>query len=389
MGIEHVFVVYDPAKPTNRFDLGFRKAVTKIELVHFQSFSGEEEPDFHTHRDNAATAAAAAAEALAASQAAAAAAAAQAAANAAALQAAADADAAAAALRPAIQTFTVSHGTTDNVTALTVDIGSTVSFTCQFTNGYGEILLNGAAVTGHVTIGSSTTVNVDALGANSYTLRVTALNGTTATSSPIVIQTTVPGPVINSFDGGTMTQYTGHVTLVPNFSNGQGWLQQHLFGAFPNWSNTYRVVTSGQSIVVSPSATVDYTLKVTSNHSTSDHGPLSVTKTVTVAVTPDSLSHTLTIAGGSAHTWRYNLGTSQTFDLIWTAGADPGNFTNYEFGFVLVTSPGDYLGSSRAHQAFPVEDSAGVQRRHTLPGAPTYSKTFPVSGFQNMARIVG
>ena len=384
MGIEHVFVVYDPAKPTTRFDLGFRKAVTKIELMHYQPFRGEEEPDFGTHQADAVTAAAAAAEATAAAQAAADAAAAQAAANAAALQAAADADAAAAALRPAIQTFTASHGTHDNVTALTVDLGTTVSFTCQFTNGYGEILLNGAAVTNH--IAGNTTVNVDALGANSYTLRVTALNGTTATSSAIVIQTTVPGPVINSFDGGTMTQYVGHVTLVPNFSNGQGWLQQHLFGAFPNWSNTYSVVSSGQSIVVSPSATVDYTLKVTSNHSTSDHGPLSVTKTVTVAVTPDSLSHALTIAGGSTHTWRYNLGTSQTFDLIWTAGADPGNFTNYEFGFVLVTSPGDYLGSSRAHQAFPVEDSAGVQRRFSLPAAPTYSRTFSVSGFTNMPR---
>ena len=193
MGIEHVFVVYDPAKPTNRFDLGFRKAVTKIELVHFEGFAGEQVLDFATQRANAAAQQAAIDAALATSQAAAAAAAAQAAADAAALQAAADADAAAAALRPAIQTFTVSHGTDDNVTALTVDIGTTVTFTCQFTNGYGEILLNGAAVTGHVTIGSNT-VNVDALATNSYTLRVTAINGTTATSSPIVIQTTVPGP---------------------------------------------------------------------------------------------------------------------------------------------------------------------------------------------------
>ena len=62
MGIEHVFVVYDPAKPTNRFDLGFRKAVTKIELVHFESFSGETQPDFATQRANAAAAATAAAE---------------------------------------------------------------------------------------------------------------------------------------------------------------------------------------------------------------------------------------------------------------------------------------------------------------------------------------
>ena len=266
-----------------------------------------------------------------------------------------------------------------------MDIGTTVTFTCQFTNGYGEILLNGAAVTGHVTIGT-TTANVDALGANSYTLRVTALNGTTATSSPIVIQTTVPGPVINSFTGGTMTQYVGHVTLVPNFSNGQGWLQQHAVGALPVWSNTYSVVLSGSSIVVSPSASVDYTLRVTSNHSTSDHGPLSVSKTVTVVVTPDSLSHTLTIAGGSVHTWRYNFGSTQTFNVVWTAGADPGNFSQYEFGFVLPTGQdGRYLSSSRAHSAFPVETSAGVQRRHTLPAAPTYSQTFSVSGLQNMS----
>ena len=175
-----------------------------------------------------------------------------------------------------------------------------------------------------------------------------------------------------------MTQYTGHVTLVPNFSNGQGWLQQHATGAFPNWSNTYSVVLSGQSIVVSPSGSVDYTLKVTSNHSTSDHGPLSVTKTVTVAVTPDALTHTLTIAGGSTH--RFNYRTPGTFDLVWSAGEDHGGFSSYEFHVVMPTGQdGDWLAASNFSRTFPVENTDGTVRRHTLPAAPTYSRTFSVS----------
>ena len=36
MGIEHVFIEYDPAKPTNRFELGTRKLVRTIELEHFK-----------------------------------------------------------------------------------------------------------------------------------------------------------------------------------------------------------------------------------------------------------------------------------------------------------------------------------------------------------------
>ena len=36
MGIEHVYVVYDPTRPFNRFDLGFRKVATSIELSHYE-----------------------------------------------------------------------------------------------------------------------------------------------------------------------------------------------------------------------------------------------------------------------------------------------------------------------------------------------------------------
>jgi hypothetical protein len=39
MGVEHVYVEYDPAKPTNRFDLGTRRLVHTIELEHFRTFS--------------------------------------------------------------------------------------------------------------------------------------------------------------------------------------------------------------------------------------------------------------------------------------------------------------------------------------------------------------
>ena len=38
MGIEHVYVVYDPTRPINRFDLGFRKVATAIELTHYEIF---------------------------------------------------------------------------------------------------------------------------------------------------------------------------------------------------------------------------------------------------------------------------------------------------------------------------------------------------------------
>ena len=36
MGVEHVYVEYDPAKPTNRYDLGTRRLVNTIELEHFK-----------------------------------------------------------------------------------------------------------------------------------------------------------------------------------------------------------------------------------------------------------------------------------------------------------------------------------------------------------------
>jgi hypothetical protein len=36
MGVEHVYVEYDPAKPTNRYDLGTRRLVHTIELEHFK-----------------------------------------------------------------------------------------------------------------------------------------------------------------------------------------------------------------------------------------------------------------------------------------------------------------------------------------------------------------
>jgi len=39
MGVEHVYVEYDPAKPTNRYDLGTRRLVHTIELEHFRTMS--------------------------------------------------------------------------------------------------------------------------------------------------------------------------------------------------------------------------------------------------------------------------------------------------------------------------------------------------------------
>ena len=42
MGIEHVYVVYDPTRPLNRFDLGFRKVATSIELSHYEVFEPKE-----------------------------------------------------------------------------------------------------------------------------------------------------------------------------------------------------------------------------------------------------------------------------------------------------------------------------------------------------------
>ena len=39
MGIEHVYVVYDPSRPINRFDLGFKKIASSIELTHYEIFA--------------------------------------------------------------------------------------------------------------------------------------------------------------------------------------------------------------------------------------------------------------------------------------------------------------------------------------------------------------
>lgn len=39
MGVEHVYVEYDPAKPTNRYDLGTRRLVHTIELEHFRTMA--------------------------------------------------------------------------------------------------------------------------------------------------------------------------------------------------------------------------------------------------------------------------------------------------------------------------------------------------------------
>ena len=36
MGTEHIYVVYDPTRPINRFDLGFRKLATALELTNFE-----------------------------------------------------------------------------------------------------------------------------------------------------------------------------------------------------------------------------------------------------------------------------------------------------------------------------------------------------------------
>ena len=36
--IEHVYVVYDPMRASNRFELGFRKLATLIELSHYEFF---------------------------------------------------------------------------------------------------------------------------------------------------------------------------------------------------------------------------------------------------------------------------------------------------------------------------------------------------------------
>ena len=45
MGIEHVFIEYDPAKPMNRFELGTRKLVRTIELEHFKVEASAPDPD--------------------------------------------------------------------------------------------------------------------------------------------------------------------------------------------------------------------------------------------------------------------------------------------------------------------------------------------------------
>ena len=45
MGIEHVFIEYDPAKPINRFELGTRKLVRTIELEHFKVEASAPDPD--------------------------------------------------------------------------------------------------------------------------------------------------------------------------------------------------------------------------------------------------------------------------------------------------------------------------------------------------------
>ena len=37
MGIEHVYVVYDPTRPINRFDLGFKKIASSIELTYYDT----------------------------------------------------------------------------------------------------------------------------------------------------------------------------------------------------------------------------------------------------------------------------------------------------------------------------------------------------------------
>ena len=39
MGVEHVYVEYDPAKSTNRYDLGTRRLVHPIELEHFRTMA--------------------------------------------------------------------------------------------------------------------------------------------------------------------------------------------------------------------------------------------------------------------------------------------------------------------------------------------------------------
>lgn len=127
-----------------------------------------------------------------------------------------------------------------------VQAGQSVNLTAVFSGGTGVI------APGNLPVTSGTQVTVSPAATTTYTLTVTATSGTIATGTVVV--TVVPPPTITSFEASPATIAAGASSdLTAVFAGGSGIITPGNLA-----------VTSGTPVSVSPTATTNYTLTVSS-----------------------------------------------------------------------------------------------------------------------------
>jgi hypothetical protein len=203
MGVEHVYVEYDPAKPTNRYDLGTRKRVHAIELTCAETLTTSSSV----------------------------------------------APAPAPAPAPTILSF--AH----NAVYGSVGAGSQVLLSAQWENGTGRI--------GATTFtGFSGSVTVSPQVTTTYTLIVTNADGVSVSRDLTV--TVVPSPTITSFDQDLNNVASGtQVTLTASWTGGSGRIGSAAFGGFSGLLTVSPQVTTTYTLIVTNSANVSVTRDLT------------------------------------------------------------------------------------------------------------------------------
>jgi len=148
--------------------------------------------------------------------------------------------------------------------------GGPVSLIGTFNNGTGVITPGNIAVT------SGTAVTVSPTATTTYTLTVTGVGKIAAQTATITVNAAAPAPTITGFTANPATIATGgSSSLTAVFGNGTGVITPGNIA-----------VTSGTAVMVSPAATITYTLTVTDGSQTATQ-----TAAVTVGSTTGWYTH--------------------------------------------------------------------------------------------------
>lgn len=193
-----------------------------------------------------------------------------------------------------------------------INSGGSSSLTAVFANGTGVITPGNIAVT------TGTAITVSPTTTTTYTLTVTPPAGTAITQTATV--TVTGGPTISNFVANPTTIAAGGSTsLIAVFAGGTGAITPGNL-----------VVTSGNSVSVSPATTTTYTLTVTPTTGTA------VTQTVTVTVDPAP-----TITSFVASPASIAAGASSSLTAVFANGTGtiaPGNLSATS-GTAVTVSP--------------------------------------------------